>query len=439
MANMPTATLAPTMASTITPSPKPTATLTPAPTDTPLPALTPAPTATLPPTYTPQPTATPSTADWSRRLKPWVALVDNGQRRGAGFFIQDPSDQSQWYVVTNAHVVDSSRSVRVSMELDDVPALKEVSVLGVDEYADVALLDASPDDFDFSRTSWDDGLAYLNQEGHGVRASADAQLGSEVVAAGFPKGGGGLSVTSGLVSSTEVRIDDVHWIKTDAALNPGNSGGPLVTFSGEIIGMITWRRGDLENVGYALSIAEIHTRLSSLANGRSKRLSTPTPTRPYLSPDWFFAQFTWYEDGNVRYATNAVGSPCVDRAWASGDGYYWHEDCEVIGQWVKGRVVVRYGGKYHRVKAIELKRQPYESRSKAVPTPTPLPTLTPTATAIPGPDWREGCAEIEWSINRARSAGHSDRQIRAAFGRAGISEGELNAMLRYCNIWDLGY
>ena len=138
-------------------------------------------------------------------------------------------DRSKWYVVTNAHVVGSNRTVRVSVELDGVSPLNRVSVLAIDEYADVALLDVGPDDFDFGRTTWDSGLAYLNREGQGVATSTDIHLGAEVLAVGFPEGGGGLSVTSGIVSSAEALIDSVHWIKTDAAINPGNSGGPLVT------------------------------------------------------------------------------------------------------------------------------------------------------------------------------------------------------------------
>ncbi|MXZ92583.1 MAG: serine protease [Chloroflexi bacterium] len=273
------------------PATTPVSTATPALTATPRPSPTPTPTATPRPTDTPQPTATPSVADWSRRLKPWTVLIETWQGNGTGFFIQDPSDRSKWYVVTNAHVVGSNRTVRVSVELDGVSPLNRVSVLAIDEYADVALLDVGPDDFDFGRTTWDSGLAYLNREGQGVATSTDIHLGAEVLAVGFPEGGGGLSVTSGIVSSAEALIDSVHWIKTDAAINPGNSGGPLVTSHGEIIGMNTWRRLDLENVGYALSIAEIHTRLSSLANRQSKRIPTatpqpsPTPTLRYLDPD----------------------------------------------------------------------------------------------------------------------------------------------------------
>ena len=430
MADIPTATQPPQSAPTRTA----------VPTDTPHPPPTLAPTATPLPTDTLQPTATPSVADWSRRLKPWTVLINTRQGHGAGFFISDPSDQSKWYVVTNAHVVGSSRSVRVSVELNGVPPLNRVNVLAIDEYADVALLDAAPDDFDFSQTSWNSGLAYLNQEGQGVAISTDIHLGTEVLAVGFPEGGGGLSVTGGIVSSAKALIDSVHWIKTDAAINPGNSGGPLVTSRGEILGMNTWRRIDLENVGYALPVAEIYARLNSLANQQSKTIPTstpkpsPTPVRPYLSPNWFFAQFMWYKSGTIRYATSGGGIPCVDRAWESGQGYYrWYEDCEFKGQWVNGRVVVRYGGQYNEVTVIDLARQPYQSSSQPVPTPTPIPTPTPA------PYWQdEDCAEIELTINRARNSGYTDRQIRSAYIQAGISSGELDAILRYCGIY-LGY
>ena len=207
VAQIPTATVISTATSALTATPAPTATHVPTDTPQPTPTSTPLPTATTPPTPTPRPTATrrptpiptatPSIADWSGRLEPWGVLVASSKGHGTGFFIQDPSSEDDWYVITNAHVVGNDRTVVVGW-YSDAPVLPRVSVLGVDTIADVALLDASPDDFDVSIT----GLGNLNGSrvldilGKGVSTSDDVQLGTEVLALGYAEGGG-KSITRG--------------------------------------------------------------------------------------------------------------------------------------------------------------------------------------------------------------------------------------------------
>ena len=255
----------------------PTATLRPLPTYTPRPLLVATPTPRPRPTSisrpTPKPVATPTIADWSERLVPWVVGVAGSRGHGTGFFIQDPAKDSDWYVVTNAHVVGSSRVVKVGW-YTDTPILDQVHVLGVDEQADVAILDVSPNDFRGG------GVVYLKTHGRGITTSSEIRQGTEVVAMGFPDGGGGRSVTRGLVSAESVSLNGVDWIKTDTALNPGNSGGPLMTTAGQIIGMNTWKRTDLENVGYALPIEAIFQRFGSLLPAESRVTTSPTPNAP---------------------------------------------------------------------------------------------------------------------------------------------------------------
>lgn len=267
---------APTLTPTHTASPAPTYTPHPSPTaarlHTPTPTPQPRPTSTRRPT--PKPVATPTIADLSERLEPWVVVVKGSSGHGTGFFIQDPVRESDWYVVTNAHVVGSNSVVEVGW-YKDTPILDKVRVLGVDEAADLALLGVSPDDFHES------GLFALNSIGYGITTSTDVRKGTEVVAMGFPDGGGGRTITRGLVSAESVSLEGMNWIKTDTALNRGNSGGPLVTNAGQIIGMNTWKRTDLENVGYALPINEIIQRFDSLLPATSsQRTTTPTPTPP---------------------------------------------------------------------------------------------------------------------------------------------------------------
>ena len=284
-----TATLRPTYTPRPTPIRRPTATL--RPTYTPRPTPIRRPTAILRPTYTPRPTPirrptailrptptlkpTSSIADLSEKLEAWVVVVASSKGHGTGFFMEDPKREGKWYVVTNAHVVGSDERVEV-IWYSNVPSLIRVRVLGTDQVADLALLDVSPADFDFSELSRITGLEHLLFAGKGVRVSTDVRRGVDVLAVGYPDGGG-QTITKGIVSVESVFQRGMNWIKTDSAVNPGNSGGPLVTTDGGIIGMNTWGRRDLQNVGYALPMSEIIARFDSLRRGASVEARSPTP------------------------------------------------------------------------------------------------------------------------------------------------------------------
>jgi len=137
---------------------------------------------------------------------------------GSGFIV-DPSG----FVVTNNHVIDGADEITVTLQ--DNTSLK-AKVLGRDESGDIALLQVKPDK---PLPSVDFG-------------DSDAErVGDWVVAIGNPFGLGG-TVTAGIVSARgrDIRqgpYDD--FIQTDAAINRGNSGGPLFNMDGQVIGMNT--------------------------------------------------------------------------------------------------------------------------------------------------------------------------------------------------------
>ena len=119
--------------------------------------------------------------------------------------------------------------------------------------------------------------------------------GDEVVAIGYALGiGGEASVTRGIVSA--IRYDSRYLsdvIQTDAAINPGNSGGPMLSMTGQIVGVNTYRIDEsnsgrtAEGLGFAISGTTVRQRLSSLKAGSPG--PTPTPTqqpRPTPSVSW---------------------------------------------------------------------------------------------------------------------------------------------------------
>lgn len=131
-------------------------------------------------------------------------------------------------ILTNLHVVSGADRIKVTFS-DGLEA--EARITGVQAENDLAVLQASkiPDDL----------IAAT------MRSTADLQPGDQVVAVGFPFGIGP-STSAGVVSglkrafrSPEGKQEMSNLIQFDAAANPGNSGGPLVTMDGEVVGIVT--------------------------------------------------------------------------------------------------------------------------------------------------------------------------------------------------------
>ncbi|MBE7158615.1 MAG: Do family serine endopeptidase [Rhodospirillales bacterium] len=147
------------------------------------------------------------------------------------------------FIVTNNHVVDGARDIKVT--LHDRRILNG-KVIGVDKLTDLAVVKVNAHDLPF--IAWGD--------------SNKLQPGQTVLAFGSPFGYLKFSVTRGIVSAVD-RPDpfakDAHrpggFIQTDAAINPGNSGGPLVNSHGEVVGinnMIYTNSGSFEGAGFAI-------------------------------------------------------------------------------------------------------------------------------------------------------------------------------------------
>ena len=146
------------------------------------------------------------------------------------------------HLVTNEHIVGEARSAAVRFRND---GWREVSIVGSDVYSDLGVVRVAdpPDDAT--------PLALVD---------AEAPVGTEVVAVGNPFGLSG-SVTVGIVSGNDRSLDAPNGfsipdaVQTDAAANPGNSGGPLVTLDGEVAGVINSGVRGGDNVGFAISAA----------------------------------------------------------------------------------------------------------------------------------------------------------------------------------------
>ena len=181
---------------------------------------------------------------------------------GSGFVYKVEGNNG--YILTNNHVIDYADSVEVLLQNGETVNAR---ILGKDEYADLAVLSISKDKVLKVATLGDSDKIYL---------------GETVFTVGSPMGeeySG--SITKGIISAKErtVETEDVitKVIQTDAAINPGNSGGPLVSLSGEVIGITSMKLSaeQIEGMGFAIPINEAKMYASYLEQGKEV-------SRPYL-------------------------------------------------------------------------------------------------------------------------------------------------------------
>jgi serine protease Do len=158
---------------------------------------------------------------------------------GSGFIVDKAG-----YIVTNAHVVDGS--AKITVKLDNGEELT-ASLVGADEETDIAVLKV-----DARRE-----LPFVK-----FGDSENVQVGDWVIAIGSPFGLD-KSVTAGIISQTRRETPYTtpfqRFIQTDAAINRGNSGGPLVNMAGEVVGVnsqIATSTGDFNGVSFALPSRE---------------------------------------------------------------------------------------------------------------------------------------------------------------------------------------
>ena len=204
-------------------------------------------------------------------LLPTVVTVINrlpngtAQSSGSGFVI----DASNGYVVTNNHVVEDVRDTNPGASFDvifaDNRVVKDVKLIGRDDKTDVAVLQ----------------VPAQNLKAAALANSDDVPVGSTVVAIGSALGELQNTVTSGIVSAKGRRVPETDTvtledlIQTDAAINEGNSGGPLIwAATKQVIGMNTLvnRQAGAEGLGFSIASNTVRDIANELiTNGKIDR------------------------------------------------------------------------------------------------------------------------------------------------------------------------
>lgn len=164
-------------------------------------------------------------------------ITKYGPKSGTGFLISNDG-----IVVTNNHVVENADKILLKCFLDNSTKTYEASLLLSDPKNDLALLKLS--DNSFAKTK----IPFLLKD-------ASAEVGEDIFVLGYPLTttmGEELKVTTGIVSSRTGFQGDVTSYQISAPVQPGNSGGPLLNNSGDVIGIVSAKHTDTENVTYAI-------------------------------------------------------------------------------------------------------------------------------------------------------------------------------------------
>lgn len=183
---------------------------------------------------------------------PWTKLPPE-EISGTGFVIEGDR------ILTNAHVVEQASQIFVQPP-NSADKLR-AEVVGISQGIDLAVIQLRRDG---ERESF-----HENHPPLALRATLP-EVGGTVQAIGYPLGGEQLSITEGVVS----RIEYTGYynntaglrIQVDAALNPGNSGGPVV-MGGEVIGVVFSGMDAAENIGYVIPVEEVRAFLDDIEDG----------------------------------------------------------------------------------------------------------------------------------------------------------------------------
>ena len=177
---------------------------------------------------------------------------------GTGFVFRHDGDT--YYLLTNYHVIEDGNHVTVTFTDGSIV---ETEIIGFDEYQDIAVLAIESDE------------EYTVAE---IGNNDETRIGDTTFAVGAPLDSAySWTVTRGIISGkdrmVEVEIDNGNYImktlQTDAAINSGNSGGPLCNANGEVIGITSLKlvNDGIEGMGFAIPIEDAIDKAEDIING----------------------------------------------------------------------------------------------------------------------------------------------------------------------------
>ena len=240
------------------------------------------------------PIETPSasaSAETLEQFKSSVVVINvtksSGGGTGSGIILSQDG-----YIVTNYHVVQNAKKIEVCFY--NSSKNEYARLIGYSERDDIAVIKVDVENL--TPATFAD--------------SSSCQVGDTVYAVGAPEGSEfGWSITSGIISDPirEVKIykndytleKKMYLLQTDASVNPGNSGGPLINARAEVVGIVTLKRSDAAGIGFALpSSASLEIIEAIIETGSADGITSKiTKGRPLIGiVGTEFKADTWYQE-----------------------------------------------------------------------------------------------------------------------------------------------
>ena len=166
-----------------------------------------------------------------------IFVIKSGNSLGSGFSFGENC------IITNAHVIAYTSSVFITTYSGETD---KAFVVAIDADLDIAVLGVSGITFTPLIPS-----DYMKMS-----------IGDDVYAVGAPNSMA-YTLTKGCISAKERQVGEHSYIQTDAAINSGNSGGPLLDGSGKVIGVNSYKMSDAEGIGLAIPISTVTSFLSN--------------------------------------------------------------------------------------------------------------------------------------------------------------------------------
>jgi len=181
------------------------------------------------------------------KLKHSIIQIATPYSTGTGFYLSEYD-----LIVTNEHVIRDNKEVVIdgeSLEKEIVP------VLYIDQKYDLAFLQAPK--------------VHNMHDIHLRNVTKETQEGESIIAVGHPFGLK-YTVTKGIISNMTHEVGSVQYLQHDAALNPGNSGGPLVCMNGSVIGVNTFVIKNGNNIGFSLPAKYLKETIDAFRSGNGQ-------------------------------------------------------------------------------------------------------------------------------------------------------------------------
>ena len=268
------------------------------------------------------------------------ADIPSGGSTGSGIILS-----ANGYIVTNYHVVEGATAIYV--QLHGSSSNKKAELVGYSEHDDVAVIK-------INKTSLRPATF--------VSDCSTCKPGQRVYAIGSPKGTDySYTVTAGIISSVnrEVKIYDgstlkkkMRMIQTDAAVNPGNSGGPIINSAGQVVGIVTLKLDGVDGMGFALPSDGVLPLVNAIIeNGSIDGVkSTIVSGRPLVGVTCVSVQKdVWYAntDTGIMIVTDEYAEENPDMVFKSDeDGVYVQstsEGMDAHGKLFRGDVITKIG------------------------------------------------------------------------------------------------